>query len=304
MKSLKVSILMPVYNEEKYIEDAIHSIFSYDYSKLDNLDIELIIVDDFSTDRTYDIVYSLSKKNSNIKVLRNTIKGKNHAINMAYDSSCGSYICFMGGDDLIEPKTLGLRVRTIIDNQEDNVSLSYSCCKIKTFSTQKRYDSIVIPKSPNLGSSSGGAIMLTRALANKIFPLPNNLPNEDSWILYYLTFFNIRRVEVPSIGLYYRIHQNNSHKRDITFDKHRKQYWDRNKAIIMFYNRYHEDLDEIQEHLVLKKIFLSTAVRLNQTLPLLLTTQASLKQKIKGLSDSISIIYKIRTRLYKYLIGR
>lgn len=298
---VKLSILMPVYNEGKYIEEAVESIFSYYYK---NLDIELIVVDDQSTDDTYNILSELSINNSKIHVFKNIFKGKNNALNIAYLNSTGQYICFMGGDDLIEPKTLLLRVKSIVDKQLNNDDYIYSCCKIKTFSSVKKYDSIVIPKANGKGSSSGGAIVLTRALANKIFPIPNNLPNEDSWIAHYLEFFSIKRVETPEIGLYYRIHDQNSHKRGLIFDKQRDQMWARSKSILMFYNRYYEELTYQEEEKLVKRIYLETAIYSKQNLGILFSSNLSLKQKLVSLSHSSKLFYNIKSTLYKYVVGR
>ncbi|NQV78496.1 MAG: glycosyltransferase, partial [Lutibacter sp.] len=62
-----VSVIIPVYNVELYVEKAINSIINQTYQNL-----EIIIVDDCSTDKTYSIVESLSKKDKRIKLIRNS----------------------------------------------------------------------------------------------------------------------------------------------------------------------------------------------------------------------------------------
>lgn len=298
---INLSILMPVYNEEKYIFDAVNSIFSLDYGELD---IELIVVDDQSTDSTYEIVQKLSNKNSKIKLLKNSNKGKNNALNLAYLNSTGQYICLMGGDDLIEPKTLFLRVKAITNKNKTSHDLIYSCCKIKTFSEVKKYDSIIIPRAGGKGSTSGGAITLTRSLCNKIFPIPPNLPNEDSWISHYLEFFSIERVEAPQIGLYYRIHENNSHKRGIPFEEYRDQMWARSRSILMFYDKYYHELTYQQEEKLLKSIQLELAVYLQDYSNILLFNKLSIRKKIVALSRSSKILYKVKNKFYNHITGR
>ncbi|WP_074383736.1 glycosyltransferase family 2 protein [Acinetobacter pseudolwoffii] len=298
---IKVSILMPVYNEDKYILDAVNSILSYDYN---GLDIELIVVDDQSTDRTYDILSDLRNSNENIFLFKNKNKGKNNALNMAYEHSTGQYICMMGGDDLFEPKTLELRVRKIHEVQLKGVDSVYSCCKIKTFSLNKKYDSILIPKDNEKGSSSGGAIAFTKTLGNKIFPIPNNLPNEDSWIAHYFEFFSVTRVDIPDIGLYYRIHDNNSHKRGLSFEKFKEQMWLRSKSIILFYNVFHTHLSREQERKLVERINLESSIYLQNYISIIFSRNLSLRKKIISLTYSSKIFYYIKDRFYKYLAGK
>lgn len=306
MKNIvKISILMPVYNEEKYILEAVSSISSYEYP--DFIDVELVVVDDFSTDNTFQLLTSVCNDiniNINIKVKSNVIKGKNSAFNVAYLNSTGDYICLMGGDDLIDPGTLVLRANAIFSKQSSYDDLIYSCCKIKTFSNFKKYDSIIIPKAKGLGSSSGGAIMFTRALIDKILPLPNNLPNEDSWIAHYLKFFPEERVDISEVGLYYRIHENNSHKRGLSYEDYKDQMWSRKKSILFFYERYGDRLEPDNERLLVLDMYKSTAVYSNQTLPILMSKKISFKDKLKLLADASSFFYRAKVFLYRYVVGR
>ncbi|MDM1324943.1 glycosyltransferase family 2 protein [Acinetobacter pseudolwoffii] len=297
----RLSILMPVYNEEKYISEAVASIFSYESR---SLEIELIVVDDMSTDSTYEILLKLSQSISQIKLYKNNFKGKNNALNMAYLNSTGQYICLMGGDDLIEPKVLELRVNAILNEKIKGEDLIYSCCKIKTFSSIEKYNNILIPKAKGKGSSSGGAITLTRSLCDKIFPIPSNLPNEDSWIAHYLEYFLVKRVEAPEIGLHYRIHSHNSHKRGLSFDKHKDQMWTRSRSALLFYNKYYLDLSVEQEIKLVQKINIATAIYLQQHLAIIFSSNLSLRQKIIALTQSSKIFYYIKNFLYKYLVGR
>lgn len=105
-----VSVLIPVYNVEKYIEEAIDSILNQTYKN-----IEVIIVDDFSSDRTYEILQNIKKKDSRIRLFRNKENLKIvETLNFAFKQSSGEYICRMDGDDIsdyyrIEKKILYLK---------------------------------------------------------------------------------------------------------------------------------------------------------------------------------------------------
>ena len=67
----KVSILMPIFNEECFLRESIESVLGQSYE-----DFELIIIDDFSTDQSYLIAEEYSFKDSRIKLIRNLKKGK------------------------------------------------------------------------------------------------------------------------------------------------------------------------------------------------------------------------------------
>ena len=91
-----VSIIVCVYNGDETIEMSIRSIMRQTYRNL-----EIIVVDDGSTDQTYDIIYRLSKKDSRIKLIRNIENlGCYQSRNIGIRASTGKYITFQDADDL------------------------------------------------------------------------------------------------------------------------------------------------------------------------------------------------------------
>lgn len=97
-----VSILMPTYNVEMYIEEAVRSVLKQTYKNY-----ELIIVDDGSTDNTYEILNNLAKEDSRIKLYRNDVNCKIcKTLNRAFSFARGSFIARMDGDDISEPNRL------------------------------------------------------------------------------------------------------------------------------------------------------------------------------------------------------
>src|SRR6266567_1474240 len=86
-----VSVLMPVYNGEKYLSVAIESILSQTFS-----DFEFLIVNDGSTDDSVEIIRDYAKKDSRIKLLNNEKeKGIVGALNTGIEKAAGSYIARM-----------------------------------------------------------------------------------------------------------------------------------------------------------------------------------------------------------------
>lgn len=107
-----VSILMPTYNVESYVDEAICSILNQTYSN-----IELIIVDDCSTDETYQRALKYETMDSRVHVYRNTRNLKIAlTLNRCLESAVGYYIARMDGDDISEPQ----RIERLVDYIECN----------------------------------------------------------------------------------------------------------------------------------------------------------------------------------------
>ena len=97
-----ISVIMPVYNREKYIGEAIESVLSQTYKNW-----ELIIIDDGSTDTTYKIISEYANKDSRIKIFKNNINlGISPSRNKGLMFAKGKYIGILDSDDIILPETL------------------------------------------------------------------------------------------------------------------------------------------------------------------------------------------------------
>ena len=98
---MKFSVIIPVYNAEKYIERAIDSIVKQDYK-----DYEMILINDGSTDRSLEIIQRLAERNSRIRVESIVNEGVSHARNKGIELANGEYVLFMDADDMHEENTL------------------------------------------------------------------------------------------------------------------------------------------------------------------------------------------------------
>lgn len=117
-----VSIIMPAYNCENYIGDAIDSVIRQSYDQW-----ELIVVDDCSKDHTPDIVKRYMKEDSRIryyKLERNS--GAAIARNRAVDEAAGKYIAFLDSDDLWFPDKLRKQIQFMEDNRFGFTCTSYT----------------------------------------------------------------------------------------------------------------------------------------------------------------------------------
>ena len=89
-----LSIIIPVKNEEELIINSIEKIFD----EVKNIDFEIIIIDDFSHDRTLELIDQISKKYKNIKLYKNKKRGLGPLIDLGIEKSSGEFVCIMMSD--------------------------------------------------------------------------------------------------------------------------------------------------------------------------------------------------------------
>ncbi len=120
-----VSIIMPVYNAEKYLETCLDSILEQTYYNW-----ELITIDDFSTDHSKEILEKYALNDSRIKYSSNLSKGIIPALKMAFSQTKGNFITRMDADDIMPPQKLENLRKTLIDIGTKNIVTG----KVKYFS--------------------------------------------------------------------------------------------------------------------------------------------------------------------------
>lgn len=108
-----VSIIIPVYNVERYLEKCLRSIMSQNYKNL-----EIIVVNDGSPDHSEEVILRLAEKDSRIKYIKKENGGLSSARNAGIEASTGYYICFVDSDDWVDTNFVG----SLIDDMESNNS--------------------------------------------------------------------------------------------------------------------------------------------------------------------------------------
>lgn len=109
-----ISIIVPIYNVELYLDDCIKTIINQTYKN-----IEIILVDDGSTDNSAKICDEYEKKDSRIKVIHKENGGLSDARNKGLEEAKGKYICFIDSDDLISYKFIEILYKQCIDNNSE-----------------------------------------------------------------------------------------------------------------------------------------------------------------------------------------
>lgn len=110
----KVSVIIPVYNSEKYLKRCVESVLNQTYSN-----IEIIIINDGSTDNSKKILEELKENNKNIQLLSQQNKGQSAARNLGMKVAQGEYIGFVDSDDWIHPQMYSHLVKILEDNKSD-----------------------------------------------------------------------------------------------------------------------------------------------------------------------------------------
>lgn len=116
----KVSIIIPVYNTEKYIERCVTSVLGQTYQN-----IEVICVDDGSTDMSGSILDGLAQTDERLSVLHKKNEGVTEARNLALEYASGDYIGFVDSDDYLEKTMYEELVRSIEENDVGMVTCGY-----------------------------------------------------------------------------------------------------------------------------------------------------------------------------------
>jgi len=293
-----VSILMAVYNESLYLEACITSLLAQDYKN-----IEIIIVDDFSTDNTYEIATKLMEKNSKkIKLYKNITKGKASAFSLAFKKSVGNVITLIGGDDTVTKSYITSRM-TIYQKliiKSDKICIFG---KLKSFSKNKKYNGIVSPKNiKHCNNFSGGLMLFSRKLGEVAFPVPNELPSEDGWLGLHARFFSTYRC-VDSIVLNYRIHSGNTIDRNANFEKVTSRIASRRNAETIFYMKYKKQLNKKQLNALEAEILLEHHRVNGHLFKIFFLKNINLVAKLRAISYSNKYIYYVRIFFFRLFSG-
>lgn len=111
-----VSIIIPVYNSEKYLCECVESVLRQTYNN-----IQIILINDGSTDRSKDICDSFAIKDGRIKVIHNNNHGVSYARNLGIENAVGEFICFLDSDDWLSPEF----IETFLKDFKNDIDLVY-----------------------------------------------------------------------------------------------------------------------------------------------------------------------------------
>lgn len=109
-----LSVVIPLFNSERYIEHCLSSILNSSYQNL-----EVVVVDDKSTDNGLHLVYKMKEKDNRIVVIEKKNQGVSAARNAGIRETHGKYITFVDADDYIESNTYDIVMNALLSKQTD-----------------------------------------------------------------------------------------------------------------------------------------------------------------------------------------
>lgn len=221
---VKVSVIVPVYNVEKYLRKCLDSIVSQTLN-----DLEIILVNDGSTDTSPDICEEYKRKDERIKMITQKNQGLSAARNAGLKEAAGEYVIFIDSDDYIAENMLEILVNNITKSSADiatcgiyNVYQSYMKPQYHkkekyTCGNVEAYRQILIGKK--IPASICNKLLKRECIEDLEFPVGKHY--EDAFFHIDL-MQQVKTVCVDTQPLYYYVHRSGS----ITTRKYQKSSYD------------------------------------------------------------------------------
>lgn len=234
----KISIIIPCYNSEQFIDRTIKSVLSQTFS-----DWELLLIDDHSTDKTKDILEKYAKNDTRIKILQTKENSGGPALpkNIGIENAKGEYIAFLDHDDEWLPEKLEKQLAVFKNSKDEKLGL-VSCGvrlinnKNKEFATVTQKNNNIFPdiliRNPIFSNSS---VLIKKEVIDIVGKRDENLKyseDYDYWLRIAGAGYNFFYIKEPLFKYYF--HENNVTKNigllkkienmEIIFQKNIKTY--------------------------------------------------------------------------------
>lgn len=210
-----VSIVVPIYNVERYLQKCIDSIMGQTYENL-----EIILVNDGTLDNSLEICEKNQKLDSRIKVISQENGGLSKARNTGIKNSTGEYICFVDSDDFIDKDYVARLLNGALENGAEICACGFHYVneKNKILKTKQKenkiYTSIESVKDMLTGVQNTEVMVWNKIYKMSLFTdnnilFPVGKINEDNFIMYKL-YDKANKVTLIEDNLYYYLQRNTS----------------------------------------------------------------------------------------------
>ncbi len=207
-----VSVIIPIYNVERYITQCVDSILMSSYKHL-----EIIAVDDGSTDKSGEIVKGIACRDKRVKYIYQKNTGVSGARNHGMSVARGEYLVFIDADDYIDSLYLERMVDSFTDNCVDAVFGGYKCIDGQSVLPSKQFTNMIVDRQGAINCCVDGSYELV--IWNKMFRRkycdinqfnPNYIVGEDAlWLIQ--TIQTLERIAlIDYCGYYYRTNREGS----------------------------------------------------------------------------------------------
>jgi len=209
-KNPLVSIVVPVYNVEKYLEECFYSITSQTYKN-----IEIILVNDGSTDNSGKLAGELAKQDLRVVVIHKDNSGPSDTRNIGIDAAKGQYITFIDSDDLVEKCFIEILLISAIesdattvqcDNSRNTNKLGQGSGESAILSGKDAF--VELLNYNTISPVVWGKLYKMSLFQDNNFKFPTGRLHEDTAILYKLIYFSKAVVCINKILYYYRVNRN------------------------------------------------------------------------------------------------
>ena len=241
----KISVIVPVYNVEKYLVECIDSIINQTYTNL-----EVLLIDDGSTDSSGDICERYASMDNRIKVIHQVNGGLGNARNAGLDNATGDYIMFADSDDFFTPNACEVMLNAIESKNADYVIGNYQYCTEESepwenpiFDIDKYRDFKL-----NIKDYKNSFYIMNSSVCNKIFKtsfineigvrFEEGIPAEDA---IFSTFCFIRTKEVYYISDVMYLYRQRREASSISTSCSYKYFEGISKAYKLIYENFKEN---------------------------------------------------------------
>lgn len=265
LKDCLISIIVPIYNAERYLSSCIESIINQTYRN-----IELVLVDDGSTDRSFDIYNYYAKSDSRIITIKERHQGLVSARRLGVNKAKGLYCIFVDSDDWIELNLVETALAQTERGTVDIVNYNlYSVCNGKKNKWEYSFpdgvyedtelENIYTRMMFDFQKNKPGIIQSLWSKLIKRSLLLETIQQEDQRITYgedaavvYIAMLKAKKIAIINQCIYYyRIHpESMMHKRDISIFKDVYLFQNYMKERFSEYNRKYHLGEQLQEYIM------------------------------------------------------
>ena len=271
IKQSLVSIIVPCYNVEKYVEECVHSVISQVYENW-----ECILIDDGSKDNTYDLIKNLEEKESRIRVFTQLNLGLSATRNKGIENAKGEFLFFLDSDDILSNDAISSLVASF-QNNDIITGITTSAA----FSNDKmiKGSQLLHPKELAINFENNDFEVLRRTMETGLTPVAQNrlyrkefidrhqllfksgiLHEDELWFFETMIFAkNVKFINKETY--FYRIDNQDSITKNVG-DRNLESYIQVMEEIIVKYSQ-HEHFKIIASWyaVYIKKIFIDFAIR-------------------------------------------
>lgn len=296
----QISIIIPVYNAEKYLDDCIRSLFGQTYNVW-----EIVLVDDGSTDGSGDMIDQYADKYKQIQAVHTENKGPAAARKKGIECAAGEYVMFVDADDWLDSTMLEFSVRKVQDTGADIVCLGHREVdeegRTKSESSQE-FEDLDMTKTVQMMRHLHGtrfidsgpwAKLIRRSLFENIDFCENVTIGEDYFMVLQL-LERAKRVVLCKAVLYNRCIRTTSISRSGYSERHRQAFEEYMKWRKYLLERYPQLKSEIVSYHTEYEMAVITAMCRNKKYD-----HAVIKNLVQDLRENQKIVLQSsRTPLY------